>query len=215
MNHIICGNTGLVKLFGATVFIFFLIAGCLGGRSELPAITSFIIEYPPPSVKSTPVIDAAITVSRFTAADLYSQKEMIYREGPYTRSAYNNHRWEISPSGMISELIYRDLAQTELFSAVRSDISYEKSRFLLEGHVMEFLEVRGEKERYALVAVSATLSDRMAEKPEGRVLFQRMYRIRMPFAEYTPAGFAGAMSKAVEELSMNIMHDVQKAIIES
>ncbi len=202
--------------WGAVVFFCLAVVvlnGCLGGgRSEAPPVSSYMIEYTAPVETGTPVADAAITIRRFSAADLYTQRAMLFREGPFTRSAYNYHRWEISPAAMISDLLYRDLTQAGLFSAVRSELSYEKSRYFLEGHITEFLEISEGNRRAALLAFTATLSDRTMRETNGQVLFQNTYKTRVPLDENTPAGLARSMSRAMEELSKRLIQDIRAAV---
>ena len=46
----------------------------------------------------------------------------------------------------------------------------------------------------------------------GRMIFQRDYKVGEPCAEKTPAGLAQSMSRAMGEISRQILMDLQKAL---
>ena len=113
---------------------------------------------------------------------------------------------------MISNLLYRDLSQSGLFAAVRTDLSYEKSRYLLEGHVTEFLEADEGEKRSALLGVTITISDSSKKDATRSICLQKAYRIAVPLDEETPEGLVRAMSRAAETLSQKLRQDIRAAL---
>ncbi len=206
---------GMLRVLGTAAVAaagLLLCAGCIGGRSAERSITFYVLEYEAPNASGTPLCGDAVTVLRFSAAELYNGTAMLYRTGPYRRTAYHYYRWKVTPAAMISNLLYRDLSQSGLFAAVRTELSYEKSRYLLEGHVMEFLEIDEGEKRSALLGVTITISDSSKKEAARSICLQKDYRIAVPFDEETPEGLVRAMSRAAETLSKELRKDIKATL---
>lgn len=206
---------GVVRVLGITAIAatgLLLCAGCMGGRSAERPMTFYVLEYEAPAASETPLYGDAVTVLRFSAAELYNGTAMLYRNGPYRRTAYHYYRWKVTPAAMISNLLYRDLSQSGLFAAVRTDLSYEKSRYLLEGHVTEFLETDEGETRSALLGVTITVSDSSKKDAARSICLQKDYRIAVLLDEETPEGLVRAMSRAAETLSKELRQDIRAAL---
>ena len=185
------------------------LVGCLRGTAPPPLVYQYIIEYPPPEVTSISRTQALLKVERFTVDRVYMDNSMLFRNGPFQREAYHEHRWRVSPADMVTDFLRRDLRHANLFQAVLSARDIEESRFILQGGVEEFLESDdGGKGRNALLVVTVTLLDLSTRDVSQRVVIQKTYRCEAPFSKEGAAGFAEAMSRAMSQFSTQVIADI-------
>lgn len=184
-----------------------LLAGC--GKSPV-LVHQYILEYPPPALKGTPLAEA-VKVERFAVAEPYNTTAMVYRPDAFKSDTYKYNRWRVGPGHLVTDYLLRDLRAARLFKAVFGPDAPDQSRYLLEGGVEEFQEVDAADGWKAALAVSVTLLDRHYQEIPQRVVFQKNYRILEPLAAKTPDGLAQAMSQAMEKASGEIIMDVYRA----
>jgi cholesterol transport system auxiliary component len=137
---------------------------------------------------------------------------MIYKEGPNLRNVDPYNRWRTRPGEMATESLVRDLRNSGLFRAVISYSDSGEARYLLEGQVDEFLEVSEKDGSKAVLSINVTFLDLKKSEIVERMIFQRDYKVAEPCAEKTPAGLAQGMSRAMGEISRQILLDLQKAL---
>ena len=199
-------NLGL--LFLAMV----LITSCSLGARPSYQVNQYTLEYPSPILKESASINELVRVGRFSAAQTYNTSAMIYKEGPNLRNVDPYHRWKTKPGEMATEYLVRDLRNSGLFRAVISYSNSGETRYLLEGQVDEFLEVSEKDGRKAVLSLNVTFLDLKKREIAERMIFQRDYKVAEPCAEKTPAGLAQGMSRAMGEISRQILLDLQKAL---
>jgi cholesterol transport system auxiliary component len=197
-------------------FVGFLISGCLGGSQPSRPVKHYTLEYPVPRFENVSRINNAIRVERFTAARAFNGNEMVYRSKPYMRESYQFHRWNVTPVCMVTDLILRDMKGSQIFEFVLSREDAGGARFLLEGHIEEFMEIdEGEQSRSSMV-VRVTLSDLMQETASSRAILQKSYKLSEPFKkDRQPYEMAVAMSVAMERFSKELILDVYSVAKES
>lgn len=200
----------LIRL-GLIVFIG-LLAGCLGGTAPPPLVRQYALEYPPPKVEKISRSEALLKVGRFSVDRLYMGPAMLFSKAPFRREAYHEASWRVSPGDMVTDFLKRDLRHAGLFRAVLSARDTEETRFVLEGGVEEFLEVDDGKSRKALLVAAVALLDLSSRDVSRRVVFQRTYRCEALFAKEGSAGFAEAMSRAMSQLSVQVINDIDSAV---
>jgi ABC-type uncharacterized transport system auxiliary subunit len=197
----------MLKRLGLILLIVGLV-GCLRGTAPSPLVYQYIIEYPPPEEKSISRTEALLKVERFTVDRVYMDNSMLFRNGPFQREAYHEHRWRVSPADMVTDFLKRDLRHANLFQAVLSARDIEESRFILQGGVEEFLESDEGKVRNALLVVTVTLLDLSTRDVSQQVVIQKTYRCEAPFSKEGAAGFAEAMSRAMSQFSTQVITDI-------
>ena len=199
------------KRWGIILLIMGL-AGCLRGTAPPPLIFHYTVEYAPPRLEVLSRSEALLKVERFAADRLYAGQAMLYRKGPYSREAYHEERWRVSPGDMVTDFLRRDIRQAGIFRAVLSAREPEETRFLLQGGVEEFLEADEGNGPKALLVVTVTLLDLSSREISRRVLFQNTYRCEAPLPQPGGAGLAAAMSAAMSEFSARVIADIQRAL---
>jgi ABC-type uncharacterized transport system auxiliary subunit len=189
-----------------------LLSGCLGGTGKTPFIRQYVLEYPPPQRLGRPAVEAMVRVERFAADRMFMGQAMLYRQDPFLREAYPLHHWRVSPGDMVTEYLRRDLREAGLFLAVLAERDAEEVRFSLTGGVEEFLESSEGSNRKALLAATVTLLDLSRKETASLVVFQKTYRLEAPMAGEGAAELAAAMSRAMSDLSRQVIADIVSAL---
>jgi ABC-type uncharacterized transport system auxiliary subunit len=189
-----------------------LLVMCLGGCGKPPMLVNqFILEYPAPVVGGKAKLPAALKVDLFSVAQAFNANAMVYQPRPFQSQVYNYSRWRANPGYLVTDFLLRDLRESGLFKAVFGPDSSGKHRFKLEGGVAEFQEVDAEGGWQASLALTVTLLDTQQEELPQRVVFQKNYRALAPLPEKTPQGLAQGMSRAMEQVSAQIINDTYEA----
>lgn len=188
-----------------------VLSGCAGGRPATPGVTAYVLEYPEP-LKFLPeepsLTQDTVTILRFNAAEHCRGSAMIYRSGPFRRAAYHYHRWGHSPADMVTDYLASTLLEARIFNALFVDYAYEKTRYHLEGRVIDCIEVVDNGSRRAVLRFTAALLDTARESPGERLLFQNIYGRDMVIPGEGPAGLAAAMSEIMAMLSVQLAEDI-------
>jgi ABC-type uncharacterized transport system auxiliary subunit len=200
------------KRIGIILLLAALLAGCLGGAGKTPFIRQYVLEYPPPQWGGRPAVEAMVRVERFSADRIFMGQAMLYRQGPFLRESYPLQRWRVSPADMVTEFLRRDLRDAGLFRAVLAERDAEEVRFFLKGGVEEFLESAEGVSRRALLTATITLLDDSQKETTGWVVFQKTYRLEAAVTGDGGAGLAGAMSRAMADLSRQVIADIASAL---
>ena len=194
------------------ILLIVLLAGCLGGTAPPPLVRQYVLEYPPPRMENVSRTEALLKVGRFSVDRLYIGPSMLFRKGPFRRDAYQEQRWRVSPGDMVTDFLKRDLRHAGLFRAVLSARDTEETRFVLEGGVEEFLEVDEGEGRKALLVAMVALLDLSSQDVSRRVVFQKTYHCEVLFTQEGSAGLAEAMSRAMSQLSTQVITDIDSAL---
>ncbi len=196
-------------------FVVFLLPfafGCSLGGKPAYSVKHYVLEYPSPKMEGIQRFNELLKVERFSVSPTFNSTAMVYRENPFGRDAYHYERWRVNPGDMVTDLIVRDLRNSGLFRAIFSYHGGEETRFLLEGQVEEFLELEEKDSWKATLGVHITFLDLTKKERAEKAVFQRSYRFVELFAEKTPEGLAGGMSKAMERFSRQLIQDLEQAM---
>jgi len=195
------------------LFVGFLISGCMGGSQPSRMVQHYTLEYPAPRFENLSRINGLIRVERFTAIRAFQGNEMVYRSKPYMRDIYRYHRWDITPAYMMTDLILRDVRSAQIFDFVLSYEDVGETRYILEGHIEEFMEIDEGEKSWSSLVVRVTLSDSLKKTPANHVILQKSYRLMEPFGkERYPHELAMTMSAAMERFSKELILDIYKVV---
>lgn len=188
-----------------------LMSGCLPGAKPPYMVELYTLDYPSPVIAGTPMREA-IKIHRFSVAQSYNSTAMLSKTEPYKVSTSPYDKWRVNPGDLVTDYFLRDLRGTGLFRAVFSYRDYEGARYVLEGGVEEFLQLK-EKDRWtAIASLQATLLDVNQTDVTKRVIFQKRYRTVEPMTDESPAAFARGMSGAISKVSSEIIKDVYEIL---
>ncbi len=191
--------------------LLLLTAGCGGGRT---AVTReyYMLDYAPPALGEMPCLEEILKVERFSVVQLFNSNALVRGTDSVTLSTFPDGRWKANPADLVTDSLVRDFRRAGLFRAVFSYRDPETCRFVLEGSVTEFLEVREEGSRKALLGLDVTLLDLNRPEISRRVVFQKSYSHGAPGGEEGPRGLASGLSRSLAQLSGQIIKDVYQAV---
>ncbi len=199
----------------ATPVLFLLVsvmtAGCGVGGNRTQVVKQYLLEYPPPVVEGLVQKEETIKVYRFSVAQAFNMSSMIYREGPFEFQTDPYNSWMANPGQMVSDYLVRDLRKGGLFRAVFSYNDIEDTRYTLGGVIEEFVGLGDKEGAKAGLAANVTFLDTAQKQLPQCVIFQRQYQFVEPLTKKDPAGFAEAMSRAMERFSRQLITDLDKA----
>jgi ABC-type uncharacterized transport system auxiliary subunit len=193
-------------------FCFILITGCVStGKPQAP-VENYIVDYPTPIFAKLPVIDDTIRVSRFTIATAYNNTGMITRQDNYYLDSFNYNRWAVNPADMVGDNFLRDLQASGYFRAALSRYAVDEGKYIVQGGIYEFYMRKDQGNNIAVLSLEITLKDIKQRDAVRRILFQKKYSREEALADQSPRGYCQAMSRALQKLSPEIIHDIYRAI---
>jgi ABC-type uncharacterized transport system auxiliary subunit len=194
------------------VLAFVMAAGCMKLNQHPIKIEYYTLEYEPVRLAESPTLPYVIAFERFTSAPLYNTTRIIFREKPFSRDAYNYHKWRAVPADLVSYFIARDMGRSGLFEAALPPGMNTGSTHVVSGSVDEFYE-RDLPDRWeAVMAVTVNLELEGEPNPAKRLVFQKTYSSVQKCADKTPGSVAEAMSLAMAEISRSVISDIYTAL---
>jgi cholesterol transport system auxiliary component len=187
--------------------LLFLVTGCMKLRMGDKNISFYSLEYDPPRLESVSSLPAVIRIERFRVFPLYDSTKMIYREKAFKRDAYIFHKWWASPPDLVSYFLARDFRQSGRFKAVFSPDQSLPASHLIDGMIEEFFEEDDENSWQAVLSLNISLIKEKEPDLSKRILMQKKYAIKVACLEKTPLAFAQAMSRAMANISEQIIRD--------
>jgi len=192
--------------------VLLAVSGCamFGGSSS--KTDYYTLEYDPSKFTGLNALPFIIKIDRFYASPLYNSEKISYRKSDFQTEEYNYHRWETNPSQLIAYFLYRDIKQSGIFKGVFSHDTGFAATHSVSGTVDEFYEDDRGKTWEAVLSLDIVLMAENEPDINKRILFQKKYSARKPCARKNPKAVAEAMSKAMSELSDQIITDIHKSL---
>ncbi|MEN6320014.1 MAG: ABC-type transport auxiliary lipoprotein family protein [Syntrophaceae bacterium] len=191
--------------------LIFLAAGCTSGKI-LRTMEYYMLDYASPGSKEGARLEEVLKVERFSVAQIFNSNAMLYKTDSLAIKTYPHNLWRANPGDLVTDFLIRDLRHSGLFRAVFSYRDPETTRFILEGNVVEFLEVRYKDNRKALLTICITLLDMNQKEIPKKIIFQKNYSYTAQCKEKGPEGLARGLSESMEHLSGQITSDVYRTI---
>lgn len=194
------------------VSIFLSLSGCAMLGSSSSKTDYYTLEYDPPQLTGLIALPFIIKIERFYASPLYNSEKISYRKSDFQTDEYNYNRWETNPAQLIAYFLYRDIKQSGFFKGVFSHDTGYAATHSVSGTVDEFFEDDRGKAWEAVLSLDIVLMAENEPDINKRILFQKKYSSRKPCAKKNPKAVAEAMSKAMSELSGQIIMDIHKSL---
>jgi len=204
---------GCLMKISVLLLAVFIIAGCFSRSKPVYMVEQYMLEYTPPVIEGLSDLSESIKVERFSANQSFNTRAMVYKPHPFKFTTYNYNRWRVNPADMVTDYFLRDLRNANIFRAVFSYHDIEKIRFVIEGHVQEFLEATDKNDLKTILSASIALLDMDRKEITERVIFQKQYKFQERVGEHTPEEFSKGMSVNMSRLSEQLIKDIHKAIM--
>ena len=194
----------LILLFGFSLPL----TACLDFKQPRNKIEYYSLEYDPPRMSERAPVSQVIKVSLFSVSPIYNSRKIIYRNDAYKRAAYDYHKWQANPAEFVTYFLARDMQQSGLFEAVVTPNKRFPHAFVLGGNVDEFLESDLSDGWQADLSLNVFLVNEQEKDVTKKIIFQKSYHVSKPCRQKNPQALAEAMSAALSEASVQIIHEV-------
>jgi len=199
----------IISLIGGLILT---LAGCLSFGEPASKVDYYTLEYVSPKFTDVKTVNSIIKMERFQASPLYNSERISYRKNNFQTDNYSNQRWETNPAHLIAYFLYRDIRQSGLFKAVFNHDAGFSATHSISGNVDEFFEDDRGKIWEAVLSLDIILMAENEPDLNKRILFQKRYSARKECVRNNPGALAEAMSKAMSELSAQIITDIYKTL---
>jgi cholesterol transport system auxiliary component len=194
----------LILLFGFSLPL----TACLDLKQPRNKIEYYSLEYDPPRMSERPPVSQVIKVSLFSVSPIYNSRKIIYRNDAYKRAAYDYHKWQANPAEFVTYFLARDMQQSGLFEAVVTPNKRFPHAFAVGGNVDEFLESDLSDGWQADLSLNVFLVNEQEKDVTKKIIFQKSYHVSKPCRQKNPQALAEAMSAAMSEASLQIIHEI-------
>ena len=188
------------------------LAGCLGLGGTAGKVDYYTLEYVSPKFADVKAVDSIIKMERFQASPLYNSEKISYRKNNFQTDEYSNQRWETNPAQLVPYFLFRDIKQSGLFKAVFNHDTGFVATHSISGTVDEFFEDDRGRIWEAVLSLDIILMAENEPDLSKRILFQKRYSTRKECVKKNPEALAEAMSRAMSELSAQIITDIHKTL---
>jgi ABC-type uncharacterized transport system auxiliary subunit len=192
------------------ILVFSLTAGCANRGKPQYQVNQYLLDYPAPVIEPADPVDETLRLQRFAIAAAYNNTNMVFRSDGVSIDAFNYSRWAVNPADMTADMLLRDLRAGGLFAAVFSRYETDDGPFVIQGGLEEFYLRADPSGKKAVLGLNITLKDTRPGQTRHRIVFQKKYSREEALSQESPQGFAEAMSRAMLNLSEQIVRDVYK-----
>jgi ABC-type uncharacterized transport system auxiliary subunit len=156
-------------------FIFPALTLCLGILNGCGAARpSKFYQLTIPSDKTSEADPAPFPVTLLlgpiTTSHLYRDDHIVYTSNGEAMGTYEYHRWAEPPSEMVSDVLLRELQESERYQHVYSLRSDSRGDYVLRGHLYDFREISGNG-----LAARVAFEFELRDSKTGATVWSRSY----------------------------------------
>ncbi|MBW2108474.1 MAG: membrane integrity-associated transporter subunit PqiC [Deltaproteobacteria bacterium] len=199
-------------LIAAFVFLLCL-AGCVNLKQPSRRIDFYTLEYDPPRISRPAVLPVSLKVERFSVAPGYNTMHIVFRDRSFKRNTYIYRQWRANPGDLISYFLYRDIRHSGLFKAALPAGNSLETSYVLDGSVDGFFEWDTDSRWKAVLSFGVVLIKEAEPDVSRRIVIQKNYHAEQACSRKNPQALASAMSRAMAELSTQVIADVYDALL--
>ena len=192
-----------------------LLGACASLKHKDQKLKFYNLEYQPLSISGNlDPLPVALRIEPFHVSPAYNTNRIVYSDRSFEQDSYVNHQWKSNPGAMVTYLLGRDLKESGLFKVVLSHENGSPFSHILEGSVDEFFEWHTQENWKGVLILSITFFSKSERDAKRKVLFHKIYSTSKPCQKKDPMALAEAMSRAMQEISLEIIEDVYDALRE-
>ena len=189
--------------FPALMLCLGILNGCGAARP------SKFYQLTPPNGK-TPGADPApfpvtLLLGPITTSHLYRDDHIVYTSNGEAMGTYEYQRWAEPPSEMISDVLLRELQESERYQHVYSLRSDSRGDYVLRGRLYDFREITGNGEA-ARVAFEFELRD----SKTGTTVWSRSYSHDEPVSGKDVTAVVAALNRNVQSGLSEVMGGLEQ-----
>jgi ABC-type uncharacterized transport system auxiliary subunit len=191
-------------------FIFPALMLCLGILNGCGAARpSKFYQLTPPNDKTSGADPAPFPVTLLlgpiTTSHLYRDDHIVYTSNGEAMGTYEYQRWAEPPSEMISDVLLRELQESERYQHVYSLRSDSHGDYVLRGRLYDFREITGNP-----VAARVAFEFELRDSKTGATVWSRSYTHNEPVASKDVAAVVAALNRNVQNGLSEVMRGLEQ-----
>jgi ABC-type uncharacterized transport system auxiliary subunit len=210
--EIIINKSVFIPIMGIIGCLVLSLTGCISFGGSANRIDYYTLDYVSPKFTQAKTIGSVIKMERFQASPIYNSEKISYMKNNFQTNRYVSQRWETNPAQLVPYFLFRDFRQSGLFKAVLNHDMGFPATHSISGIVDEFFEDDRGRRWEAVLSLDIILMAENEPDPDKRILLQKRYGARKECAGNNPGALAEAMSRAMSELSAQIIADIYKTL---
>lgn len=190
-------------IFLAFIFGLAILNGCGAARP------SKFYQLTPPNHK-TPGADPApfpvtLLLGPITTSHLYRDDHIVYTSNGEAMGTYEYQRWAEPPSEMISDVLLRELQESERYQHVSSLRSDSRGDYVLRGRLYDFREITGSG-----VAARVAFEFELRDSKTGTTVWSRSYSHDEPVSSKDVTAVVAALNRNVQNGLSEVMGGLEQ-----
>ena len=191
------------------VFRFFPLVLTLLACSSPPRVRYYLLR-PPEGERSTTESRTGylLSVGRFAIDPAYGGSRLVYQTSPYELAFYNYHQWASPPEEQVRRVLALHLERSGLFREVLLTPGAPRGEYLLTGEIRRLCEEDEGEHWYA----SLVLALQVVRTGDGKVIWSRVFRKRVPAENRSPVGIVRALSEALDQVAQELVDELGRTL---
>jgi len=190
-------------LFPALMLCLGILNGCGAARP------SKFYQLTPPNDK-TPGTDPApfpvtLLIGPITTSHLYRDDHIVYTSNGEAMGTYEYQRWAEPPSEMISDVLLRELQESERYQHIYSLRSDVRGDYVLRGRLYDFREIDGNG-----LSVRVAFAFELRDSRSGTTVWNRSYSHDEPANGRDVSAVVAAMDRNVQSGLSEVLEGLDK-----
>jgi ABC-type uncharacterized transport system auxiliary subunit len=136
---------------------------------------------------------------------LYRDDHIVYTSNGEAMGTYEYQRWAEPPSEMISDVLLRELQESERYQHVYTLRSDSRGDYLLRGHLYDFREISGNG-----LAARVTFEFELRDSKTGATVWSRSYSHDEPANGKDVTAVVAAMNRNVQSGLSEVLEGLDK-----
>jgi len=190
-------------IFPALMLCLGILNGCGAARP------SKFYQLTPPNDKTSGADPAPFPVTLLlgpiTTSHLYRDDHIVYTSNGEAMGTYEYQRWAEPPSEMISDVLLRELQESERYQHVYSLRSDSHGDYVLRGRLYDFREITGNP-----VAARVAFEFELRDSKTGATVWSRSYTHNEPVASKDVAAVVAALNRNVQNGLSEVMRGLEQ-----
>lgn len=179
-------------------FIFLALMLCLGilngcGAARPSKFYQLTIPNDKASGADPAPFPVTLLLGPITTSHLYRDDHIVYTSNREAMGTYEYHRWAEPPSEMISDVLLRELQESERYQHVYSLRSDSRGDYVLRGRLYDFREITGNG-----LAARVAFDFELRDSKTGTTVWNRSYSHDEPVDGKNVSAVVAAMDRNVQ-----------------
>ncbi len=152
-----------------------------------------------------PPFPVTLLLGPITTSHLYRDDHIVYTSNGEAMGTYEYQRWAEPPSEMISDVLLRELQESERYQHVYSLRSDSRGDYVLRGRLYDFREISGNR-----LAARVAFDFELRDSKTGTTVWNRSYSHDEPVSTKDVTAVVAALNRNVQSGLSEVLDGLDK-----